>query len=181
MFEVDVPERQADIVGEGNGLAFDGIFHQCAAVLDFKLLGPAERNFQTVGQVIRDMISPNSQNACVLNDAIGIHDVLSSASTDVNNQRAKFLLFIGQERQGGCQSTEHDVINFELQTLHRANRILQPVKISVDDMDIHLDSGTQHPNRIVDAVVAIYKKVLPNRMNNMVLVGKIDVLVILDN
>src|SRR3954470_22836420 len=48
-------------------------------------------------------------------------------------------------------------------------------------MHIHLDPGAEHPDRVNDAILAINEKMLPNRMDNMVLRRKIDGFGVLDD
>ena len=45
------------------------------------------------------MIPANRQNARVPDDAFGVNDVVRRATADVNDQRAQFLLFAGQQRE----------------------------------------------------------------------------------
>jgi hypothetical protein len=79
------------------------------------LLGPAQRDFQTVSQVVGNVIPAHRQHAGVLDDAVGINDVLGRAAAEVDDQRAEFLLLVGEQRQGRGQSGKDDFIHFQLQ------------------------------------------------------------------
>jgi len=61
------------------------------------------------------------------------------AAAEVDDERSRFLLLVGQEREGGGQAVEHDVIHLQLEALDGADRILQPVEVAVNHMNVHLD------------------------------------------
>ncbi len=108
-------------------LALGGLVEKAGAVFDLELLGAAERHLQAVGQVVGHMIAANRQHPGVLDDPVGIDDVVGRSAADVDDQRAEFLLLVRQQSKRGGQAVEHDVIHLQLQPLDGANRILQPV------------------------------------------------------
>ena len=69
-----------------------------------------------------------------------------------------------QQRERGSEAVENDVFHFELQTFHRANRVLQPVEIAVNDVHVHLHPRAEHPDGIGDAVLAIDEEMLADGM-----------------
>ena len=127
------------------------------------------------------MVAADRQHAGMLDDAVGIDDVFGRAAADVNDQRAEFLLLVGQQRQRGGQAVEHDVIHLQLQPLDRANRILQPVQIAMHDMHVHLDARAEHAHRVGDAVLAVHQKMLADGVDDVVLGGQVDRLGVLDH
>ena len=98
MLEVDGLKRQAEFVGDRNRLALGGLVEKAVAVLDLELLGAAERHFQTIRQIVRDMIAADREHARVLDDPVGINDIVGRPAADVDDQRAEFLLLVRQHQ-----------------------------------------------------------------------------------
>src|SRR5208282_1079131 len=57
---------------------------------------------------------------------------------------------------------------------------LQPIQVSVDNVDVHLDARSEHSHRIGNAVVTVHEEVLPDGMDDVILRRQIDRLGILD-
>lgn len=181
VFEVDRFEGQAELVGNCESLSFDGIVHKGAAVFELELLGAAQGNFQSVSQIVGDVITANGQDAGVFDDAVHIDDVFGGTAADVNDQRAQFFVFVREQCQGGGQTGENNVVHFELKAFNSANSILEAIEISVNDMDIHLDARAQHADGIGDAVLAVHEKVLADGVDDVVLGGEVDCLGVFDD
>ena len=181
MFEIDGFGGQAIFIGDGNGLAFNGVIHDGGAVVELELFGAAEGGFQAVGQVVGDVVASDGQNAGVFDDAVGIDDVFGRAAADVHDQGAEFLLFVGQQGKGRGQAVEDNIVHFELEALDGANGILEPVQAAVDDMDIHLEARAEHAHRIGDVILVIHQEMLADGVNGVVLGGEIDGLGVLDD
>ena len=64
---------------------------------------------------------------------------------------------------------EHDFLDFKLQPFNHADWILQSVQFSMDDMHLHFQTGAEQPDWITDVILSIDEKVLPDRMNYMIL------------
>ena len=93
-------ERQAQFVGDGDGLAFAGGHRVGGAVLEFQLFGAAQGHLQSVGQVVGNVVAADGQHAGVFDDAVAIDGVIGRPAADVNDQRAEFLLFVGRAAPG---------------------------------------------------------------------------------
>ena len=180
VFEVDGALRQTMLVRERNGLALHAVVHQCGAVFDLELFGETQGNFQSVSQIVRDVVAADRQQAGVLDDAIRADDVFGRAAADVNDQSAQFLLLVAQQRQRRGQSVENDVFDLQLQTFNRSNRVLQPVEIAVDHMHVHIHFRTEHADRILNAALAIDEEVLANDVDHVVLGRQVDGLGVFD-
>ena len=127
------------------------------------------------------MVAANRQHTRVLDNAVGIHHVFRRPAPDINHQCAKLFLFGCEKRKRRCQAVENNFIHFELQAFHRADRILQAVQVSVHNMHVHLNTRAQHSDGIADSILAIDKKVLANRVNDMMLRGQINRLGVLND
>src|SRR5207302_5197029 len=180
MFEVDGTLRQTMLVREGNGLALHALVHQRGAVFDLELFGETQGNFQSVSQIVRDVVAADRQQSGVLDDAIRANDVFGRAASDVNDQSAQFLLLAAQQGQRRGQSVENDVFDLQLQTFHRPNRVLQPVEIAVDHMHVHIHFRAEHADRILNAVLAIHAEVLANDVDHVILGRQVDGLGVFD-
>src|ERR1035437_4816512 len=181
MLEVDRLDRQAQLVRDRNRLSLDGLIEHACAVLDLELLGAAEGHFQTVRQVVGHVITANREHARVLDDPIGIDDIIRRAAADVDHQRAELLLFVGEQRERSRKAVEYNVVHLQLQPLDCAYRILQTVQIPMHDMHIHLDARAEHAHRIGDAVLPVHEKMLANGVDDMVLGGEVDCFGVLDH
>src|SRR5207245_10318749 len=100
VFEVDVPGRQTPFSSQRGRLPFDGIIGEGRAMLELELFGPAQRHFEAISQVIGEMITANSEHTRVLDNTTRIDDVISRAAAHIDDQRAKFLLFAGEQSHG---------------------------------------------------------------------------------
>src|SRR6185369_3328040 len=120
------------------------------------------------------------QQSGVLYNPVRTDDVFGCATADVDDERAKFLLLVAQQGEGGSQSVEYNVLDLQLQTLHRANRILQPVKIAVNDVDVHFHLRAEHADRVLDAVLAVHAEVLADDVDHVVFRRQIDGFGVLD-
>ncbi len=181
MLDIDRFERQAEFVGNGNGLSFAFLIHQRRAVFELELFRAAQGHFQAVSQIVGNMVATNRQHAGVLDDATGINDVIRRAAADVNDQRAEFLLLVGQQRQRRRKAVENNFIHFQLQAFDKANGVLQAVRVAVNDVHIHLQPRTEHPHRIRHAILSIHKKMLADGVNDVVFRRQIDRLRVLDH
>ncbi len=144
------------------------------------MFGAAERHFQTVGQVVRDVIASDRQQPGVLHDAVRANDVFGRASAQVDHEGAQFLLFGAQQGQRRSQPVENDVLDLQLQAFDGANGVLQAVEIAVNHVHIALEFGTQHADRILDAILAVHMKVLTNHVHDVIFGRQIDGLGVLD-
>src|SRR5678816_3507623 len=115
------------------------------------------------------MIPTNRQDSRMLDNATGANHVFGGASSNINDQRPQLLMLVAEQRQGRCQTTEHNVVYLELKPFDRANCVLQTVEISMDDMDIDFDPRAKHSDWIGNSILAIDKKMLANCVDNMVL------------
>ena len=150
-------------------------------MFDLQLFRAAQRDFQSVGQIVGHVIAAHRQHPGVLDDAVRVDRVIRRAAADVHHQRAHFLLFIGQQRQRRRQPVEHDCLDFQLQALDDANRVLQPVEIAVDHMHVHLQPRAEHAHGIDDPVLVVHLEMLPHGVQYVVLRGQIDRLGVLDD
>ena len=64
---------------------------------------------------------------CVLDDAVGVNDVLRRATANVDHQRPKFLVFVAQGGQRGGDAVEHDGSRFTVERV--ASRRITQVKM----------------------------------------------------
>jgi hypothetical protein len=80
-----------------------------------------------------------------------------------------------------AQAVEDDRFDLKLQSLHRANRILQAIEIPVDDVHVHFDSRAEHCRRDQQCLLAIDEEVLADRVQDVVLRRQIDRLRVLDH
>ena len=181
MLEVDGLERQAEFVGDGDGLAFDFLVQQRGAVFELELFRAAQRHFQAVGQVVGNMVAADRQHAGVLDDAVGIDDVIGRAAADVNDQRAEFLLLVGQQRERRGEAVEDDFVHLQLQAFDEADGVLQAVGVAVDDVNVHFQPRAEHADGIGDAVLAVHEKMLADGVDDVVFRGQIDRLGVLDH
>ena len=160
-------------------LAF--LVHQRRAVFELEFFRAAQRHFQAVGQVVGNMVAANRQNAGVPDDAVGINDVIGRAAADVNDQRAEFLLFVGQQRERRGEAVENNFVHFQLQTFDEADGVLEAVRVAVNDVDVHFEPRAEHPDGIRDAVLAVHKKMLADGVNDVVFGRQIDRLRVFDH
>ena len=79
VFEVNGFEGQAVLVGDGVHLPLVGLLNKARAVIELELLRTAQRHLQTVGKIVGDVVAPNGQHAGVLDDAVGIDDVIGQS------------------------------------------------------------------------------------------------------
>jgi hypothetical protein len=155
-------------------VAFAGFVADRGAVIDLELFGAAEGDFEAVGEVVRNVVAADSEDAGVFDDAFRVNDVFGGAAADVDDERAHFFLLIVEERKGAGEAAEDDVFDFELQAFDGADGILQAIEISVHDVDIDFDARAEHADGIVNAVLAVDEKMLANEMHDAIFGGEIN-------
>ena len=174
VFEVHRLQRQTQFVVARERLPLVRLFSYSRAVLHLQILRATQRHLESVGEIVRDVITADCEHPGVLDDAAAIDDVLRRAAAHVEHERAEFLLLVGQERERGGQAVEDDGFDFELQTLHHAHRVLQTVENAVDDVHVHLDARAEHSDGIDDAILSIDEKMLADGVNDVILRREID-------
>jgi len=55
------------------------------------------------------------------------------------------FLFVGQQRQRRREAVENNFIHFQLQTFDEANGVLEPVRVAVNNVDVHFQDGVTDP------------------------------------
>ena len=98
--------------------AFRRLVHERRAVFELQFFRAAQRHFQAVGQIVGNVVAADRQHAGVLDDAVGIDDVIRRAAADVNDQRAQFLLLVRQQRERRREAVENNFLHFKLQAFH---------------------------------------------------------------
>ena len=127
------------------------------------------------------MVAAHREQTGMLQDAVRANDVFGRASADIDDERAQFLLFGAQHGERRGQPVEDNVFDFQLQTFHRADRVLQAVEIAVDDVHVHFHLRAEHSDRVLNMVLAVHAEVLPNDVHHVILGGQIDGLGVLDH
>src|SRR5262245_12159439 len=174
MLEANISFMYPKIIGKADGLTFRTLVHQRAAIIDLELLCPAQRHFQTISKIVGDMITADRENPGMFDDAAGIDDIIGNSASNIDHQCAKLFLMRGEECQRRSDAAENDVLDLQLESLDRSNRILQAVEQTMDDVHVHLNACAKHSNGIEDAILPVDQEVLPNDVNNSVLGGEID-------
>ena len=174
MFEIHRLQRQAQFVVARERLPLVRLLSRSRTVLHLQIFRATQRHLEAVGEIVRDVVATDREHSSVLDDAAAIDHVFRRAAAHVEHERAEFLLLVGQKRERGGQAVEHDGLDFELQALHHAHGVLQPVENAVDDVHVHLDARAEHPDGIDDAVLSIDEKMLADGVNDMVLRREID-------
>ena len=100
VFNVDGFERQAKFVGNGNRLAPAFRIHLRRAVFQLEFFRAAQRHLQAISQIVGNVVAADRQHAGVFDDPVGVHHVIRRAATDIDDQRAQFLLLVGQQGKG---------------------------------------------------------------------------------
>ena len=90
--KIDLSARDQAVVGQVDlHVPRPGIDHG-QPVVNLDLLSPGQRHLQPVGEVVGNVVAPNRQHAGVLDDTGRVHSILGYAGTEVDHQRAQFLL-----------------------------------------------------------------------------------------
>src|ERR1700722_19708853 len=118
------------------------------------------------------MVATDGNRAGMLDYAIGINNKISGATADIDDERAEVFLFGGQQGKRGSEAVENDVFDFQLQDFDETDEILQTVRHAVDDVNIHFQPRTEHAYGIGHAVLAVYKEMLANGVDDAVLGGQ---------
>ena len=181
MLDVDGLERQAEFVGDGDGLALDFLVQQRGAVFELEFFRAAQRHFQSVSQIVGNVVAAHRQHAGMPDDAARIHDVIGRAAANVNDQRAQFLLLARQQRQRRGEAVEDDFVHLQLQPFHEPDGVLQAVGVAVDDVNVHFQARPEHADRVGHAVLAVHEKMLADGVNDVVFRGQIDRFRVLDD
>lgn len=92
MLETDIFFMNAEVVGDGDGLAAGAVVEEGGAVINLELFGAAERDFEAIGQIVGYMIAADGEDAGVFNNAPGINNIFGDAAADIDNEGAEFLL-----------------------------------------------------------------------------------------
>ena len=111
------------------------------------------------------MIPADGQHAGVLDNAVGINNIIGRATADIDHEGTHFLLLVAQQRQRRRQSVKDDVVNLQLQAFDGANGILEPVEIPMlTDGVNHVVLGGQIDRfGVLNHVLNIHLRYLPIR------------------
>src|ERR1035437_6052213 len=181
MFQDHGLEREAEFIGDADGLALGGLRDQRGTMFAFQFFRAAQWNFQAVGEVVGNMVAAHRQHASVPDNAVGINHVFRRAAADVNDQRTEFFLLAGEQRERGGDAVEDNFVHFQLCCAHETDGVLQPVRVAVDDVHVHFQTRAQHADGIGHAVLTVHKKMLAHGVNDGVLGGQVDRLRVLDD
>ncbi len=93
---------------------FHGGVKQRAAVFELELFGATEGDFQTVGEIVGNMITTDREHARMFDDAIGINHVLGGPTANIDDQRAEFFCSLESNASEEARPLEDHILGFKL-------------------------------------------------------------------
>ena len=165
---------ESGIVLEGNLFSGGARSQRGGAFIDLEFFGAGERDSQPQGNVVADMIAAHGQHAAMPDDSVFVDDIIGDSAADVDDDRAKLFLMFVENRLGGGQGVDDDLIDLDPALPNAAQRILHACADAVNDVEVRLELSSHHPDGVENALLAIHVIVLNDGMQKMVFGRDVD-------
>ena len=115
------------------------------------------------------MIAANCEHATLFHRAVNIENVVGRAATDIDDESAQTFLMRSEHYLRGSERGENDILYFERQLFHAADRVLDSRPHPVNNMKIRFELFPEHPDRTQHAILAVDVIMLNDRVQKCVL------------
>ena len=117
------------------------------------------------------MIAANSEHAALFHRAVHVQNVVGRAAADIDHERAEIFLMLREDYLCGSKRGKNDILYFERQFFHAADRVLDPRPHPVNNMKIRFELLPEHPDWIQHAILSVDVIMLNDGMQECVLRG----------
>src|SRR5436309_5352820 len=142
---------------------------QGAAVLPLDPLGFRNRSAQTDGDVVRDVLSARGQRRDVPDGATLEDDQIARPGADVDEGDAHLLLVGAQDRVGGRELLEDDLLDLDAGAVDAVDQVLRRGHGGGDDVHVRLQLRAGHADRVVNAVLVVHHEFLRKDVEDLAL------------
>ena len=124
-------------------------------VADLQLLGHLEARLEADRDVVRDVVAAHRQDPRVERRALLEQGEVDRPGADVGDRDAELLLGLGQHGLGRGQRVRDELVDLDARRLHALGQVLDRGGGRGDDVRLDLESQGAHPERILDALLAV--------------------------
>ena len=139
---------------------------QRAGVLDLDLLGMQGWRAQRHRDVAGHQITGDRDAGGVLDRAIGEHRDIGGAGADVDQRDSELLFVLGQHRLAGRDLVQDQVVDLQAAAGDALGDVLHCAVGSGNQVHLHLEPHTRHPDRLADAIGGIDHEALGHDVQN---------------
>ena len=145
-----------------------------AAVLDLDALGLVHRSPQADGDVVREVISAERDDARVLDGPTREDGDVGGPAANVDERDAQLLLLFGEHCLGARERLEHDVGHLKPGLRAALHDVLRAGDRRRDDVDLGLEAHATHPERLLDPVLLVDDVVLRQHVQDLAVLRDVD-------
>ena len=140
---------------------------QRAAPLPLQLLGLGDRHAQADRDVVGEVVAADRHHRRVPQAAALEDGEVGRAAADVDQRHAELLLVGGQHGFARGELLEHRLLDVHARLVHRRDDVLRGRGAAGDDVDVHLEAGAGHADRVADAVLVVDDEVLGQDVDDL--------------
>ena len=138
------------------------IFAQVAGpVADLELLGDLDARLEPDRDVVGDVRAADRQDPGVERRAVLEEGQVDRPGADVGDGHAELLLGLGQDRLGRRQRVDHQLVDLDPGRRDALGQVLDRRGRRGDDVGLDLEPQRAHPERVLDALLAVDREAAP--------------------
>ena len=126
-----------------------------AAEEALQAVGLGHRRAQARGDVVRDVVAADRDDARVGDAAVDVEEDVGRAAADVDDRDADLALVVGEDGLGARERLEDDVGDDEAAALGAADDVLDAARGGRDEVHLRAEAHAAHPDRVADAVLDV--------------------------
>src|ERR1043166_5719810 len=152
-----------------------GLRHQrliCSAEALFHPLCIQLRDLETVHDVVRHMTARKHRAGRVPDFATVEDRDVGRTATHLDNCTPQLPLVRGEDREGGGHRLQHELAHVVARLLDALPEILDRAREHGDQVDLRLQPGAGHPDRIGDPLLLVHQVVLGDGVEQLVVPAK---------
>ena len=111
--------------------------------------------FRPERDVVRDVVAADRQDGRPERRAVGEHREVDRPGADVGDRDAELLLGLGQDRVGRGEAGGDELVDLDAGRVDALREVLDRGRGAGDDVDLDLEAERAHPERVLDALLAV--------------------------
>ncbi len=130
-------------------------------VADLEFLGDLDARLEPDRDVVGDVRAADRQDPGVERRAVLEEGQVDRPGADVGDGHAELLLGLGQDRLGRCQRVDHQLVDLDPGRRDALGQVLDRRRGRGDDVGLDLEPQRAHPERVLDALLAVDREAAP--------------------
>ena len=130
-------------------------------MLDLEVLGDLDARLEPDRHVVGDVRATDRQDPGVERRAVLEQGEVDGAGADVGDGDAELLLGLGQDRLGRGERVDDQLVDLDAGRGHALGQVLDRRRGRRDDVRLDLEAQRAHPERVLDALLAVDGEAAP--------------------